>query len=87
VSAKHNGGPAFPFPAYIYPNGEINHGEGGMSLRDYFAAKAPAYSEEWFQGYCKNKGFRGELLARAAWNYAYADAMLAERAKAEGGAL
>ena len=34
------GGPAFPFPAYTYPNGEINHGEGGMTLRDYFAAKA-----------------------------------------------
>jgi hypothetical protein len=37
---NNTGGPAFPFPAYTYPNGEINHGEGGMTLRDYFAAKA-----------------------------------------------
>ncbi len=35
-----NNPPAFPFPAYTYPNGEINHGEGGMTLRDYFAAQA-----------------------------------------------
>jgi hypothetical protein len=40
MNNKNTGGPAFPFPAYIYPNGEINHGEGGMDLRDYFAAKA-----------------------------------------------
>lgn len=36
--STNTGGPAFPFPAYTYPNGEINHGEGGMTLRDYFAA-------------------------------------------------
>ena len=40
MSNTNTGGPAFPFPAYTYPNGEINHGEGGASLRDYFAAKA-----------------------------------------------
>ena len=40
MSNTNTGGPAFPFPAYTYPNGEINHGEGGMTLRDYFAAKA-----------------------------------------------
>jgi hypothetical protein len=40
MNNTNTGGPAFPFPAYTYPNGEINHGEGGMTLRDYFAAKA-----------------------------------------------
>lgn len=40
MSEIKTGGPAFPFSAYTYPNGEINHGEGGMTLRDYFAAKA-----------------------------------------------
>jgi hypothetical protein len=35
-----NNPPAFPFPAYTYPNGEFNQGEGGMTLRDYFAAQA-----------------------------------------------
>lgn len=33
-------GPAFPFPTYTSPNGVMHPGEGGMTLRDYFAAKA-----------------------------------------------
>ena len=40
MSEIKTGGPAFPFPAYTYPNGEINHGEGGMTLRDYMAIHA-----------------------------------------------
>jgi hypothetical protein len=40
MSDTNTGGPAFPFPAYTYPNGEINPGEGGMTLRQYAAIKA-----------------------------------------------
>ena len=40
MSNTNTVGPAFPFPAYTYPNGEINHGEDGMTLRDYFAGQA-----------------------------------------------
>jgi hypothetical protein len=47
MNNTNTGGPAFPFPAYTYPNGEINHGEGGMTLRDYFAAKA---MQAWLTG-------------------------------------
>lgn len=32
-----DGGPAFPIQFHVSPNSEINH---GMSLLDYFAAKA-----------------------------------------------
>ena len=38
----NDGGPAFPESAFgPYPNGEINEGRPGMSLRDYFARNTP----------------------------------------------
>ena len=75
MNNTNTGGPAFPFPAYTYPNGEINHGEGGMTLRDYFAAKA-------MQGMNSRDGFdarqaRPEQRAKLA--YIEADAMLKAR--------
>jgi hypothetical protein len=71
MSNTNTGGPAFPFPAYTYPNGEINHGEGGMTLRDYFAAKA-------LQGFISRGGtYHAEFDADRA--YAFADAMLKAR--------
>ena len=48
MNTRDNGGPAFPFPAIMYPNGEMNHGEGGMTLRDYFAMQAPKEVPHWF---------------------------------------
>lgn len=63
--------PAFPFPAYTYPNGEINHGEGGMTLRDYFAAKAmQGFQQEWVYDNSD------EIASKA---YDLADAMLKAR--------
>jgi hypothetical protein len=67
-----NGGPAFPLPL-----GTANCAEpeqsGGMTLRDYFAAKA-------MQGYCAREdsidSYADDIAADA---YAIADAMLAER--------
>ena len=64
------GGPAFPFPAYTYQNGEINHGEGGMTLRDYFAAKALATP------YAHHDS---DPHKAAEWAYQMADAMLKAR--------
>jgi hypothetical protein len=71
MSNTNTGGPAFPFPAYTYPNGEINHGEGGMTLRDYFAAKA-------MQGMM---ACPGSIRVNDDANFAYqmADAMLKAR--------
>lgn len=41
MSNINTGGPAFPFPASLYPDGTTHeHGELCMTLRDYFAAKA-----------------------------------------------
>ena len=63
--------PAFPI------QGEIaTHQFGGMSLRDYFAAKAmqaAATNEAGAEGFT--------FQQRAAWAYQQADAMLVERAK------
>jgi hypothetical protein len=70
--------PAFPVPDVHYPNGQIQFGSNGMTLRDYFAAKAMAAflsSPDDANYYEKHPG----LLADSAYNIA--DAMLAERTK------
>jgi len=75
MSATNTGGPAFPFPAYTYPNGEINHGEGGMDLRDYLAAKA-------MQGVLASLQEGDDFNARGCeWCYKVADDMLKARGK------
>ncbi len=60
---KETGGPAFPAPA-----GVAHITEQGMTLRDYFAAKA---MQEWV-GVCDSK--EGAIRA-----YKWADAMLEAR--------
>jgi hypothetical protein len=49
VSAIKTGGPAFPTPDVYHTNGQIQYGEVGMSLRDYFIAHAPTEPPTWFQ--------------------------------------
>lgn len=64
----NTGGPAFPSQS-IGP--DFPPGWGGMTLRDYFAAKA-------MQGMlAAGEGVPSEKLAK--WAYDVADAMLAER--------
>jgi len=68
-----NNPPAFPFPAYTYPNGEFNQGEGGMTLRDYFAAQA-------MQGlYAKGNFPTGIMFDTAKEAYQIADEMMKAR--------
>lgn len=74
-----NGGPAFPiFSAEGFPTHDSNVDENvlsGMTLRDYFAAKA-------LSGMCA--GAPGSHLVppnAAKLAYEYADSMLAEREK------
>ena len=57
--------PAFPVAGVAQDN-QFN----GMSLRDYFASRAPAYEAEWFSSYAKTT---------ADWSYEYADAMMEAR--------
>lgn len=62
------GGPAFPMPGMTgLPNGEFVYGDHGMTLRDYFAAKAMS-EMTW-----KDK------LGSARECYEMADAMIAAR--------
>ena len=71
---KDNGGPAFPVQYSNEADGPTVMPSDGMSLRDYFAAKA-------MQAAATNpvgaEGFTFE--ERAAWAYAQADAMLEAR--------
>lgn len=68
--SKNDGGPAFPQGQAV---GEISKLEGGMSLRDYFAAKA-------LQGMCADPSTAGtagkDIVAEC---YDLADAMLEAR--------
>lgn len=79
MSDKPNNPPAFPMPDFIHPDGRVEHGMHGMTLRDYFAAKALSIvSRPAVDGsICQNNG------VLACWAYQLADAMLAERAKGQ----
>jgi len=71
--SKNTGGPAFPLPVTDQECcGRFESGYGGMSLRDYFAAKA-------LQGLLSGRNHIAEVNVRLA--YEYADAMLKEREK------
>ena len=67
---KNDGGPAFPSPCFTEPNGDYVWPKDGMSLRDYFAAKAmaamTATGSDWAE-------------IRASQAYKQADAMLKAR--------
>jgi hypothetical protein len=65
MSNTNTGGPAFPSHGSM---GEVTH--EGMTLRDYFAAKA-------MQGLLANNNIDAQQIAKAA--YIVADAMLKAR--------
>jgi len=67
---KNNGGPAFPKQPHRLTNGMLEGNNEGMSLRDWFAAKA-------MQGMLQRTDEYAELIARAS--YRMADAMLKAR--------
>lgn len=71
-SATNTGGPAFPVLHWI--NGESTGAEEGMTLRDYFAAKA-------MQGLVASAVHNEpiNLHGAAEWSYNMADAMLKAR--------
>lgn len=86
MSKKHDGGPAFPVSTrpeevdggYGHQDGPITYQFGGMTLRDYFAAKAM----QGFMATGEEGSLHPQTVARAA--YAHADAMLAARETATG---
>lgn len=76
MSAADNGGPAFP----VTGQNSANYGDCGMTLRDYFAAKA---MHQMLNGaVLPTKEDRDKYLPMvASIAYEIADAMLTERAK------
>lgn len=77
MSEKNTGGPAFPGVEYIQPGGvgvSVMTIVGGMTLRDYFAAKA-------MQGFASTLTGTAPVLFDALAQDAYrmADAMLEAR--------
>ena len=77
--SKDTGGPAFP----IFPETGGGHAAAfhGMTLRDYFAARAPEPSQHWKVNYARKHGYRGDVELLADWGYEYADALLKARKK------
>ena len=72
--SAHDGGQAFPRAGYDGPDG-VGTQDDGMSLRDYFAAKA-------MQAIVSRDGifsYQYSYETTAEWAYAYADAMLKAR--------
>ncbi len=70
--SKETGGTAFPLPL----GGETVEGQEGMTLRDYFAAKAMQGILACPRGY---EGDRDTNQGRAYLAYDIADAMIAAR--------
>jgi hypothetical protein len=89
---KETGGPAFGQVVELRcvrvdPNGATDWEpeamlHGGLTVRDYFATKAPAPPKWWMDCYAKRTN---DLDTHAAiitqWNYVYADSMLEARKK------
>ena len=77
---NNTGGPAFPVPGLSnLPNGDFIHPECGMTLRDYFAAKAlPIAWHAYDEGYTGQPECVEQSIAHHA--YQIADAMLKARA-------
>ena len=73
MSNTNTGGPAFPLQAYEEWGGDEVKGCPGMTLRDYFAAKAMLgmYASETFP--------TGLMADTATEAYQMADAMIAAR--------
>lgn len=75
MSNINNGGPAFPCENIMTPNGGVIVSDG-MTLRDYFAAKA-------LQGLLShNSNGNASDKNIAEWAYSQADAMLRARGEA-----
>lgn len=78
--SANDGGPAFPYVCK-----EVGHYSDGMSLRDYFAAKAmQSMVAAEFAMYAVEHHHPGGMCAGERWAqqaYQMADAMMAERVK------
>lgn len=79
MSDHNNGGPAFPNPALVDENYKPQPGDGGMSLRDWFAGQALAGLLTRGDVVGTEAGLKHVKGALAGLAFAYADAMLTAR--------
>jgi hypothetical protein len=79
---KNDGGPAFPRPNSIEPNGTNSWANDGMTLRDWFAGQAlDAAIDAYIVGNGPTLGTDHLSRNVAAHAYRIADALIAERDK------
>lgn len=79
MTSKNDGGPAFPVLELDQRSGNVFAQHMGMTLRDWFAGQASEKDIEPYRSFWKDE--RLVLREREAARYAYAEAMIAERAK------
>ena len=77
-TVPEDGGCAFPVPMISEGEGFYEVRSGGMSVRDYFAAKAMAAC---ISADTSSQNHSTAPVKVAAWAYEFADAMLVEREK------
>ncbi len=87
--SNNTGGPAFPGVEYKQPGGELGVSVmtivGGMTLRDYFAAKAmQGLMTRKEQGGFDFAVYEKDAMRVAMWAYALADEMLKQREAGNG---
>lgn len=90
-----DGGPAFPSESATVYDHNADFAKKvdamrGMTLRDYFAAHADRPWEGWAREWMESRGLNfddrtpGDAVSvTAAWRYALADAMIAERGRSQ----
>lgn len=83
MNNANDGGPAFPMPGMSgLPNDGFIYGQDGMTLRDYFAAKAmAAFIHRAERGTSFGVSHKETNLSYSTASYAMADAMLKAREK------
>lgn len=83
MSSVNDGGPAFPVRDFWDPDESRRH-EPGMTLRDYLASRALTgiiAKSPYKSGTLAEMKASGDIEARVAAAYDYADAMIAYRNK------
>lgn len=77
LKGPSHGGPAFPTPDVYHPNGEVEYGQPGMSLRDWVAGQAlPGIAQVTCSAFIHRSANTPSDGVAANWAYAFADAML-----------
>ena len=71
MTTPPDSGPAFPIPDTYHPNGQVQYGSNGLSLRAYIATAA-------LQGIRANPAYTSTPGECAKWAVEDADALIAE---------